>query len=169
MKKLLLPFVCASLGAASSSQAVAVFGINPTAGPNGSLVQFDSATPGAVATIGTLSQPLVDIDFFPANGLLYGITSTGDTYTVNLLTAALTFRFSPLTAITGLTDLDFNPVADRMRLFGNTDQNYRMVPDFTTEKFAGKQENRCALFQASRRHYATMQLEVEPDVPIGLV
>ena len=114
---------------ASALQAATIYGLTATNG----LVQFDSATPGVVLPIGTISQPgIVDIDFFPVNNLLYGITSTGDTYSISLLTAGATFLFSPLTALSNLTDLDFNPVADRMRIFGNTDANYRMVPDATT-------------------------------------
>ena len=115
---------------ASSLHAVSIYGL--TSGND--LITFDSATPGLIANIGTISQPgIVDIDFFPVNGLLYGITSTGDTYSINTASAVATFLFAPLTALTGLTDLDFNPVADRMRLFGTgTNQNYRMVPNVTT-------------------------------------
>ena len=38
---------------------------------------------------------------------------------------------TPGTALSNITDLDFNPAADRMRLFGQVDQNYRMIPDAT--------------------------------------
>lgn len=130
MKTVIYASALALASTVSSLHAVTVYGINPGVPDN--LVRFDSATPGTVSVVGPLSDSLVDIDFFPANGLLYGLTSTGVTYTVDLSNAALTLRFSPLTALTGLTDLDFNPVADRMRLFGSVDQNYRMVPDFTT-------------------------------------
>jgi len=133
MKTVLLLSVSGLLSVSTFVHAVTVYGINPGAGPAAdSLVRFDSATPGSVTNIGPLSATLVDIDFYPVNGLLYGITSSGETYTIDINTAALTLRFSPLTALTGLTDLDFNPVADRMRLFGDVDQNYRMVPDVTS-------------------------------------
>lgn len=114
---------------ASALHATTIYGLTSSNG----LVQFDSATPGTVTTIGTISQPgIVDIDFFPVNGQLYAITSNGNTYSLDLTTAAATFLFAPLTALANITDLDFNPTADRMRLFGDTDQNYRMVPNVTT-------------------------------------
>ena len=118
------------IASACPLQAATIYGLTATNG----LISFDSATPGVVASIGAISQPgIVDIDFFPVNGQLYGITSTGNTYSISTANAAATFLFSPLTALTGLTDLDFNPVADRMRLFGTgTNQNYRMVPNATT-------------------------------------
>ncbi len=122
-------FALGLLSSAAALQATTIYGLTSTNG----LISFDSATPGTINTIGTISQPgIVDIDFFPVNGLLYGITNTGGTYSINLGDASATFRFNPLTAIANITDLDFNPVADRMRLFGDTDQNYRMVPDATT-------------------------------------
>ena len=133
MNKQLLPSLATLFAAGTSVHAATIYGIQPGAGPaTDSLVRFDSATPALVTNIGPLSQTFVDIDFYPVNGLLYGITFTGDTYTINTSTALVDLVFSPLTALSGLTDLDFNPVADRMRLFGDVDQNYRMVPDVTT-------------------------------------
>ena len=114
---------------ATSLQAATIYGLTSSNG----LISFDSATPGTINNIGTISQAgIVDIDFFPVNGLLYGITSNGNTYSINLGNAAASFLFAPLTALSNLTDLDFNPVADRMRIFGDTDANYRMVPNVTT-------------------------------------
>ncbi len=115
--------------AASSLHATTIYGLTATNG----LIRFDSATPGSITTIGTITQPgIVDLDFFPVTGQLYAIQSNGNTWSIDLNTAVSTFLFSPLTTISNLTDLDFNPVADRMRLFGDTDQNYRMVPDVIT-------------------------------------
>lgn len=122
-------FALGLFSSATALQATTIYGLTSTNG----LIRFDSALPGTIFPLGTISQPgIVDIDFFPVNGLLYGITSTGNTYSINLSNAAATFLFAPLTALSNLTDLDFNPVADRMRLYGDTDQNYRMVPDATT-------------------------------------
>ena len=117
------------IASASSLQAATIYGLTASNG----LISFDSATPGTINSLGTVSQPgIVDIDFFPVNGQLYGITGTGNTYSINTASAFATFLFAPLTALANITDLDFNPVADRMRLFGDTDQNYRMVPNATT-------------------------------------
>ena len=74
----------------------------------------------------------MDIDFFPANGLLYAMQGDGTAYSVDTATGAATLRVTPLTTLSNITDFDFNPQADRLRLFGDTDMNYRMVPDTTT-------------------------------------
>ena len=65
------------------------------------LVRFDSATPGTVTTIGNFTgvipgQTVRTIDFRPANGVLYAISTNGaaaaQLYSVNLATAVLTDR-----------------------------------------------------------------------------
>lgn len=128
IKKALLGLSVICLSTATT-QAVIVYGLTTTNG----LVSFESSLPSAVTNIGTISQAgIVDIDFFPVNGLLYGITSNGATYSISLTNAVATFLFNPLTVLSGITDMDFNPQVDRMRLFGTTDQNYRMVPNTTT-------------------------------------
>lgn len=115
--------------------------------PGLGLVRFDSATPGTVTSIGSFSgivagHAVRSIDFRPANGLLYAISNgtTGATatqaqiYTVNLATAALTPVGAGLT-LAGNTaariEMDFNPVADRIRIIvgGATNLSYRANPD----------------------------------------
>jgi hypothetical protein len=115
--------------------------------PGVALVSFDSATPGSITNIGAFSgvvagQAVRSIDFRPATGQLYAISNgtTGATaanaqlYTVNLATAALTPVGSGL-VLTGNTasriEIDFNPVADRMRIIvaGTTNLNYRADPN----------------------------------------
>ena len=60
-------FTLGLLASTSALQAATIYGLTATNG----LISFDSATPGVVANIGTISQPgIVDIDFFPVNGLL---------------------------------------------------------------------------------------------------
>ena len=46
---------------------------------------------------------------------------------------------TPLTALAGLTAMDFNPVVDRFRLAGSGNSNYRLAPDARTP--AGQQAN----------------------------
>lgn len=115
--------------------------------PGLALVQFDSATPGTVTSIGSFSgvvagQALRSIDFRPANGQLYAISSgtTAGTaaqsqlYTVNLSNAALTPVGGTL-VLTGNTatriEMDFNPAADRIRIIvgGTINRSYRANPD----------------------------------------
>ena len=60
-----------------ASHAVLLYGLTSPYG----LVSFDSATPGTVTNLGTISQAgIVDIDFYPVNGVLYGSTNTGNIF-----------------------------------------------------------------------------------------
>jgi hypothetical protein len=85
-------------------------------------------------------ESLVGIDFRPADGLLYGVGSTGRLYTIDTTTAAATLK-STLTADATDTTLpyaslsgaqfgvDFNPAADRLRIVSDTGQNLRINVD----------------------------------------
>jgi hypothetical protein len=102
-----------------------------------SLVTFDSATPGSVSTAvllsGLGSESILDIDFRPANGVLYGLGSAGNLYSINPVTGAATLN----TSLTGVSldagatrfGIDFNPTVDRLRIVSNTGQNLRLSPD----------------------------------------
>ena len=97
-----------------------------------SLIKFDLATPGTIFLVGNFSGAATNldgIDFRPADGLLYGYGVTGNALvTINLNTAATTAALSPSIASTS-DDLgiDFNPVADRLRLVNVNDQNLRII------------------------------------------
>lgn len=109
--------------------ATLIYGLTSSNG----LISFDSATPGTVTNVGTISQAgIVDIDFYPVNGALYGATSNGNLYRIDVITGAATLAVIPSTPISNITDIDFNPSADRLRLFGDVDLNYRMAPDVFT-------------------------------------
>ena len=75
---------------------------------------------------------LVGIDFRPANGMLYGLGSSSRIYTIDRTTAAATVvgdgaAFTP--ALAGQAHgFDFNPVADRIRVHTDVDQNLRLDP-----------------------------------------
>lgn len=109
------------------------------------LVSFNRDTPGTVRTSVALSglqagENLVGIDYRPADGLLYGVGSSGRIYTLNPETGAATLKSTlgadatdssaPYTALAG-TDfgVDFNPAADRLRVVSNTGQNLRINVD----------------------------------------
>ncbi len=113
-------FLCPAL-----SSAATIYGLTSANG----LISFDSSTPGTITNIGTISQVgIVDIDFYPVNGLLYGATSAGSLYTINIVTGVATLAATPSSPVVGLTAIDFNPVADRLRIFaGNS--NFRLTPD----------------------------------------
>jgi Domain of unknown function (DUF4394) len=107
-----------------TAQAVVIFGL----GSDSRLYSFDSATPGSVSNIGA-SAGLVDIDFHGVNGLLYGVSASGSAFTVNTSTGAQSLVTTPLASLSGLTAIDFNPLADRIRLAGSGNSNARLTPD----------------------------------------
>ena len=112
-------------------QAETIFGL--TAG--NSIVTFDSASPTtimAARAITGLSQGdiLTGIDFRPANQQLYSLATNGRLYV--LTSNASTFTAS-LVGITttpsgSVFGIDFNPMADRLRLVSDTNQNLRINP-----------------------------------------
>ena len=78
------------------------------------------------------AENLVAIDFRPATGELYGVTSSSKLYVIDVITGATrtvsTTAFAP--AIDGtIASMDFNPTADRIRIVTNTGQNLRINPE----------------------------------------
>lgn len=75
-------------------------------------------------------ERMLGIDFRPATGQLYGVSSASKLYTIDLATGAATAvggMFTP--AISGTeVGFDFNPTVDRIRLVTNTGQNLRLNP-----------------------------------------
>ena len=70
---------------------------------------------------------LLAIDYRPANGMLYGITST-EVYTINEVTGVAS-KVSTLSMALNVgleSGVDFNPVVDRLRVVGSNDQNFRI-------------------------------------------
>jgi predicted small lipoprotein YifL len=105
---------------------------------NNQLVRFNSqslATPGTPLAITGLGQgeQLLDIDFRPANNMLYGVSSGSRIYSINtttgVATVAGTAPFSPALVAGASIAIDFNPTVDRLRLVGSTGQNLRLNVD----------------------------------------
>ena len=112
---------------------------------SGKLLSFNVGTPGIERTNVAISglqagETLVGIDYRPADGQLYGVGSSARIYTLNPNTGAATFKSTiaadaadltaPYTALAGATfGVDFNPMADRLRLVSNTGQNLRINVD----------------------------------------
>ncbi len=113
---------------ARSAVGVALTGL---AGGN-TLVFFDSAAPSSTTTRSVtganLSSALLGIDYRPANGQLYGITNTGvfaiDPSSGN---ATLVNPISPSFNGGTISGVDFNPVADALRITGSNGQNLRIA------------------------------------------
>ena len=99
------------------------------------IVMFDSTTPGAI--IGSISvsgltsgQVIRGIDFRPADGGLYGVSSDSRLYTINTTTGAATVigASGQFTLNGSAFGFDFNPTVDRIRVTSNLDQNLRLNP-----------------------------------------
>ena len=109
------------------------------------LQSFNLDTPGTnrstVQIVGMQAgENIVGIDYRPADGLLYGVGSTGRIYTLNPSTGAATLKSTlaadasdttaPFTALSGAEfGVDFNPAADRLRIVSNTGQSLRINID----------------------------------------
>ena len=133
MKKIVLAGFLGVL--ASAAQAELIYGITTA----GALVRFDSATAANVTTIGAVGgvvagQTLRGVDFRPSDGKLYAMSTNAagaaaQLYTVDLATGAATAIGAGLT-LTGntstLVSLDFNPVANALRVVTGGGQNYRV-------------------------------------------
>ncbi|QYF93851.1 DUF4394 domain-containing protein [Massilia sp. PAMC28688] len=121
--------------------APTVFGLTST----NRLVSFRPATPNTLATdvavTGTASgERLIGIDVRPRDGAMIGIAASGRIYTIDTATGAATLKATlaadatdataPFTAIAGTEfAVDFNPVADRLRVISNSGQNLRINVD----------------------------------------
>ena len=113
-----------------------LFAVNGT-----TLVSFPRNAPQSVAIIGAIvglqpGETVLGIDFRPAGGALYLLGDTGRVYTVDTTTAAASLVAQLNNGAGGAVALDgtafgvdFNPVADRLRVVSDTGQNLRIVPD----------------------------------------
>jgi hypothetical protein len=109
------------------------------------LISFDRAAPATIRTnvlvTGLQSgENLVGIDMRPTDGMLYGVGSTGRLYTLDPVTGAATNKSrlaadaadttDAFTALAGTNfGVDFNPMADRLRIVSNTGQSLRINVD----------------------------------------
>lgn len=102
------------------------------------LVTFDSANPGVILNtspvISGLSagDSIVDIDYYPVNGLLHGMGTSGNLYRISPVTGAATLDVTPQSSLGTPQDMDFNPAVDRLRVFSAADLNYRLTPSVGT-------------------------------------
>lgn len=110
------------------------------------LLGFDPATPNTIASTTAVTglasgETLLGIDFRPSNGRLYGLTSTGRVVVVDPATGAAagavtltadpadtTAPYAGINAAVGHT-VDFNPVADRLRVISATGASLRINVD----------------------------------------
>jgi Domain of unknown function (DUF4394) len=98
--------------------------------PDSRLVRFMAGFPHKMMEIGSvygLMSPdtmLVGIDYRVQDGRLYGVANGGGIYTIDTETAQATFVNSLTVPLSGsFFGVDFNPVADRLRIISDTGQN----------------------------------------------
>jgi hypothetical protein len=103
------------------------------------LICFRSNHPERAHTVGklgpfTTDTRLVGIDVRPATGVLYGLGDKGGIYTVDPTTAVTKLVARTSVALRGMEfGVDFNPVADRLRVVSDAGQNLRInVADGTS-------------------------------------
>ncbi len=85
-------------------------------------VSMDSAISGL-----NVGDSLVDIDvFFSGDRKVYGLGASGTLYTLDPLSGAASVSV-PNAALGSPTAIDFNPAADRLRVFSG-DNNFRITP-----------------------------------------
>lgn len=108
------------------------------------IVTFNRAAPQTLLTSMPLTgvpvgEFLLGMDYRPADGKLYALASGGGIYTIDAATGAASKKSqlasspdntTPLTALTGNRfAVDFNPVADRLRVVSDSGQNLRINVD----------------------------------------
>ncbi len=99
------------------------------------LVSFSTNNLAQTTTLSVtgIEGTLIGIDVRPANGLLYGLTTTNQLYTLALkgdvAEATLVSTLSQPFEGGAISGFDFNPVADRLRLVGENDQSFRINVD----------------------------------------
>jgi hypothetical protein len=116
----------AGLGtAAVAAPAVALVG-------DKTLVMFDTETLAAGASVEVSGvDRLLGIDIRPADGMLYGVGADGAVVTIDPATGTATARsmLSEKLPDGVSASIDFNPVADRLRLVGSDGTNLRANVD----------------------------------------
>ncbi len=130
MKRMHLAAIAALplLGLAAPASAATVVGLKD----GKSLVLIDTDTKRVTKTVKLDGgAALVGIDVRPSNGMLYGVTPTGDIVTIDAKTgkwekkSTLSEKLPANATIT----IDFNPVADRMRILTSTGTSLRVNVD----------------------------------------
>src|ERR1041385_4327465 len=73
---------------------------------------------------------IVGIDVRPADGMLYAVSADGGIYTVDAKTGAATMKSKLSESLKpGTISVDFNPVADRLRIISSDGTNLRVNVD----------------------------------------
>lgn len=126
--------IVGSVVGASSAHAELINGLTTS----GQIVTFDHTAPGTILSTSPVisglngGDSIVDIDYYPVTRSLFGMGSSGVLYRINALTGAATIDATPQASLGTPRDIDFNPVADRLRVFSGNNQNFRITPSVNT-------------------------------------
>lgn len=99
------------------------------------LIKFNAGQPQRVLWRQPLQgldagDQLLGIDFRVARGVLYALSASGKLYTIDTATAKLArVGTQAVTLAPGRWEIDFNPVADRIRVVAGHGANLRLHPD----------------------------------------
>ena len=122
----LLAAGAALLALGGAAQATTLLGLTA----DGHLLRIDSETRRASAPLRVTGAEgrLLGIDQRPADGKLYGVTDAGQIVTIDTTSGRATqvSRLNMAFASGGRAVVDFNPVADRLRLMGMGGVNFRV-------------------------------------------
>ncbi len=122
------PLLAAAILAAAGTAAQAQTLIGLTA--DNMLVRIDATTRRASAPVRVTGAEgaLIGIDVRPSNGMLYGLTDANQIVTIDPATGRATqvSRLSTPFVSGGRSVVDFNPVADRLRVMGTSGMNFRI-------------------------------------------
>src|SRR5215470_11643927 len=118
----LLAAGCAAMSAPQQQRPEKVFAVTGA----DKLVSFNAGNPGTVRSWARISgladgETVASIDFRPANGKLYAVTTAGRLYTIDTTSGAATrVGTTDTSAFIKSKDvaLNFNPTVDRIRLDG---------------------------------------------------
>ncbi len=111
------------------------------------LISFDSGSPGFTSTPVAISgllvgDTLLGIDVRPNTGMLYGLARNGTAgrlYTLNPASGLASLRSTIDQLLSGTNfGVDFNPVADRLRVVSDSGQNLRINVETGVSVFDGE-------------------------------
>jgi hypothetical protein len=95
------------------------------------LVDVAGKKAGAPMKVSGLSGTLMGIDVRPADGMLYGLVTDGTIVTIDPASGKATVKskLDAMLAPATMATVDFNPVADRLRIIGSDGMNLRVNVD----------------------------------------
>lgn len=129
MKSSMMALVLAGMvvsGGASAQSVVALLDGNMLA-----VVDAKAMRAGQPMTVSGVEGILVGIDMRPADGMLYGLFDDGTVATIDAMTGKATrkSKLETMLAKGTMATVDFNPVADRLRVIGSDGTNLRANVD----------------------------------------